>query len=285
MTPNKEARGYDENRNLENRVMAVSIKASERGLGLLDKARLARGWTKAQPEWSEAAGVAHASLKRLWIRQPIGRDKFIALCEVLDLNWQDIAEIDATHNVPGAVQKMKSLFARTVELDPLLNDETAALDNAAIKTLCRGFMQELFTLIMKATETAHPDKSFYRLTQEIIQKIGTLYESQPHETAAAFILEVKVKDKPGSLHQVTGELAGKKINIHQIHIVQDGGGMATLQIYCQTSNGKPITETEKTEIVVLLERSLKEYVDRADAWELGEPPTVAPSGEPDRATG
>jgi hypothetical protein len=265
--------------------MAVSIKASERGLGLLDKARLARGWMKAQPEWSAAAGVAPASLKRLFIRQPIGRDKFIALCEVLDLNWQDIAEIDATHNVPGAVQQMKSLFARMVELDPLLNDETAALDDAAIKTLCRGFMNELFTLIMKATETAHPDQSFYRLTQEIIKKIGTLYESQPDETAAGFILEVRAKDKPGSLHQVTGTMAkqDQKININQIHIVPDGAGMAKLKVYGQKENGKPITAKEKR----ALERALEklEEVDRAEVWELGDPPTIAQSGKPDRAMG
>jgi DNA-binding Xre family transcriptional regulator len=264
--------------------MAVSIKASERGLGLLDKARQARGWRKAETEWSAAAGVAHASLKRLWIRQAIGRDKFIALCEAVNLNWQDIAEIDATHNVTGAVQKMKSLFIRTVELDPTWNEQTAALDEAALKSLCRGWLHELFMLIMKATETAHPDKSFYRLTQEVIKKIGTLYESQPEETTADFILDVRVKDRPGSLHRVTGELVKQKININQIHIVPDGDGMATLQIYGQTENGKPITRGEKTALELSLER-LKEVVDRADAWELGDPPTVAPSGEPDRATG
>lgn len=79
--------------------MAVSLKASERGLEIVDGARISKGWRKAGAEWYEAAKVAPASLKRFWQQQPIKQENFIAICQAVDVNWEEIAEL------PGAAKR------------------------------------------------------------------------------------------------------------------------------------------------------------------------------------
>ncbi|WP_166482304.1 HEAT repeat domain-containing protein [Scytonema sp. UIC 10036] len=73
--------------------MAVSLKASEQGLQLVDAARRKRGWTKASVEWREAAQVAPASLKRFWLGRPINKDTFVAICKAVGVDWLQAAEL------------------------------------------------------------------------------------------------------------------------------------------------------------------------------------------------
>lgn len=81
--------------------MAVSLHASSQGLELIDSARIAKGWAKADPTWSETAGVALASLKRFWRGLPIRRESFIAICQSAGIDWQRVAEL------PNAVVELQ----------------------------------------------------------------------------------------------------------------------------------------------------------------------------------
>ena len=73
--------------------MADSVRASTRGLVIVEQARLRRGWNKTADIWWQTALTSKATLKRFWAREPIHRHTFINICLAVGLtSWQDIVE-------------------------------------------------------------------------------------------------------------------------------------------------------------------------------------------------
>ena len=72
--------------------MASSLKASKTGLETIDKARRSKGWNKAEEVWFEKAGVSRSSLMRFWRGDAILRERFIAICETVGCNWEEIVD-------------------------------------------------------------------------------------------------------------------------------------------------------------------------------------------------
>ncbi|UBF25148.1 hypothetical protein K9N68_26485 [Kovacikia minuta CCNUW1] len=72
--------------------MEDSLRASVRGLELVDQARKRKGWNRQSAAWAQAALTSVASLKQFWRRERISRETFIRICEAVGLNsWQEIA--------------------------------------------------------------------------------------------------------------------------------------------------------------------------------------------------
>ena len=73
--------------------MADSVRASTRGLEIVNEARKTRGWNKTAEMWCQAAHTSQATLKRFWAKEPIQRETFIKICEAVGVtNWKNIAE-------------------------------------------------------------------------------------------------------------------------------------------------------------------------------------------------
>ncbi|ARV59976.1 hypothetical protein BZZ01_16310 [Nostocales cyanobacterium HT-58-2] len=73
--------------------MADSIRASTRGLEIVDQARQRMGWNKTADIWWQTALTSKATLKRFWAREPIQRQTFIQICQAVGLtSWQDIID-------------------------------------------------------------------------------------------------------------------------------------------------------------------------------------------------
>lgn len=88
--------------------MAVTLKASKEGLEIVDRARRKRGWAKADEEWCNVAKTAPASLKRFWRGILIKRDTFIAICQALGMDWQEIADLSETEEKSDFPEPAKS---------------------------------------------------------------------------------------------------------------------------------------------------------------------------------
>jgi Cdc6-related protein, AAA superfamily ATPase len=85
--------------------MAVSLRASQHGLEIVDRARRKKGWTKNEEAWWGLALSSQATLKRFWRRQPIKQDAFISLCQAIGIeNWEEIAE-------ENSIQQTNSLIS------------------------------------------------------------------------------------------------------------------------------------------------------------------------------
>lgn len=110
--------------------MAVSLRASTKGLEIVNKARKRKGWTKTMTvAWWQTALTSQATLRRFWRKQPIQQDTFIKICEAVGLsNWQEIvdgSEVDdlETREMPlqnwGEAPDVSAFYGRTEELAKL----------------------------------------------------------------------------------------------------------------------------------------------------------------------
>jgi hypothetical protein len=74
--------------------MAASIKASEKGLQIIEVARKKRGWIKNATAWRNAAGnLSGSTLNRFWAQTPISQENFVAICKAVGEDWERIADL------------------------------------------------------------------------------------------------------------------------------------------------------------------------------------------------
>jgi hypothetical protein len=72
----------------------TSLKASERGLAIINQARLRKGWTKTRtPLWWQSAHTSQATLRRFWQGAAVQNETFVAICEAVGIkNWQTVTD-------------------------------------------------------------------------------------------------------------------------------------------------------------------------------------------------
>jgi hypothetical protein len=84
--------------------MASSLKASKTGLKVIDQARRSKGWNKVEEAWFEKARVSRSSLMRFWRSAPIVRESFIAICETVGCNWEEIVDKTISSTDPPDIE-------------------------------------------------------------------------------------------------------------------------------------------------------------------------------------
>ncbi|HLO51031.1 MAG TPA: tetratricopeptide repeat protein [Kamptonema sp.] len=72
--------------------MIDSLKASEEGLKIVDEARRRKRWQKNALPWATVATTSQATLRRFWASCSIERHTFIAICQAVGVNWEQVAE-------------------------------------------------------------------------------------------------------------------------------------------------------------------------------------------------
>jgi WD40 repeat protein len=83
--------------------MALTLKASEAGLEIVDRARKQKGYNKTNAiNWLETAGVSRSSLDKFWARQPIKRENFVAICAAVGVDWQTVLDKIDNYRHPAA---------------------------------------------------------------------------------------------------------------------------------------------------------------------------------------
>jgi hypothetical protein len=69
----------------------MGLRLSIAGLAKVEAAIRKKKWKKQQYEWYAEAGSSLPVLKRFLGRQVVGKEIFIALCEVVGIeNWQEV---------------------------------------------------------------------------------------------------------------------------------------------------------------------------------------------------
>ncbi|MGK7901302.1 MAG: NB-ARC domain-containing protein [Hormoscilla sp.] len=105
--------------------MTKSLGASAQGLKIVDEARRKKGWNKVDENWWKQAHTTKSTLKRFWNGTPIRPDTFIAICEVIEVDWEEILD-DNPPPPPhhrrqdwGEAPDVSVFFGRTEELATL----------------------------------------------------------------------------------------------------------------------------------------------------------------------
>ncbi|MGE5660370.1 MAG: tetratricopeptide repeat protein [Actinomycetota bacterium] len=70
--------------------MAATLRASDKGLKIIDRLRIIKGWSKREKAWYELAYTSESTLRRFWKKQPISYENFVKICTVIEANWEDI---------------------------------------------------------------------------------------------------------------------------------------------------------------------------------------------------
>lgn len=108
--------------------MAGSLRASEQGLLIVDRARQRKGWTKTRtPAWWQAAHTSQATLRRFWGGSAIHRETFIAICQAVGIShWEAITDCTSVPKLDlpvgqdwGEAPDIDSFYGRTQELSQL----------------------------------------------------------------------------------------------------------------------------------------------------------------------
>ncbi|MCG8365012.1 MAG: NACHT domain-containing protein [Pseudanabaenales cyanobacterium] len=87
-----------------------TIRVSQTGLMLVDKARRRKGWSKSSPAWRRLAFTSRSTLNRFWAGRAIRRDAFISICGAVGVNWEYVAE-------RGFDQRSEALFSDGFEAE------------------------------------------------------------------------------------------------------------------------------------------------------------------------
>lgn len=122
--------------------MAIALKASKKGLAIIDLARKKKGWTKIAVSWHENALVGQAALRKFWRRIPIMQDNFVSICQAVGVdNWEEIVEATIPLADPQSsdLKWLLELRATLEEIDKPLIDKLVAQvqkcsPNAIVKT-------------------------------------------------------------------------------------------------------------------------------------------------------
>jgi class 3 adenylate cyclase len=126
--------------------MAVTLKASEQGLAIIEQAIRRKGWTKTHTSsfW-DAAYTSQATLRRFWRGIAIQKDTFIAICKAVGIeNWQAIAQLESE----AELDLSSDFFSQFKTISPNLNERrlAAILCIFAADFLPRMTLQEEQTL-------------------------------------------------------------------------------------------------------------------------------------------
>jgi len=70
------------------------FKASPEGLKLVEQAARQRGWGHQSTVWYDRAHVSLATLRRFWQRIPISAEFFVAICDAVGVDWQQVVATD-----------------------------------------------------------------------------------------------------------------------------------------------------------------------------------------------
>lgn len=115
--------------------MADSLRASEKGLEIVNEARRNRHWTKTVTQiWWESAHTGQSTLKRFWQKKPIDRGAFIGICQAVGVNWQEVAEPKETHSPKPQKPAEFPSFALPEKIAPVKNWVGRSKELATLKS-------------------------------------------------------------------------------------------------------------------------------------------------------
>jgi WD40 repeat protein len=73
--------------------MASTLIASTQGLEIVDRARRHKNWNKAEVKWLVRSAVSTSTLGRFWMQKPIQHKSFVAICEVVGVDWEQVIDL------------------------------------------------------------------------------------------------------------------------------------------------------------------------------------------------
>jgi uncharacterized protein YjbI with pentapeptide repeats len=99
-------------------VMAVTLRASTKGLKIIDEARRKKGWAKSSEIWAGLALTSIPTLKRFWAGMAIQTETFRKICAVVGIeDLESIVDAKLTDESPHKISSKRLSFAIAGSID------------------------------------------------------------------------------------------------------------------------------------------------------------------------
>lgn len=143
-----------------------SLEASIRGLELVDRKRRQKRWNRTAQVWCREAFTTRSTLNRFWAGKPIRRETFIAICQTVGVDWEDV--VAQTHDVPPRVPSRYAPSEMMVSSEmewnqTVTNDQvpvSGATDNCSLKGEGDEFKTHYSKFQMISNPTLIADRAF-----------------------------------------------------------------------------------------------------------------------------
>lgn len=143
-------------------IMAATIRASNKGLEIIDEARRKKGWAKAGEVWAALVPTSIPTLRRFWAGMAIQTETFQKICEVVGIDdWESIADSEIIDKLPikisanrlsfaiaGSIEnidkhKLDAIVALLQKLGGDTSIEILDIDEGSIKVILGGSLEAL----------------------------------------------------------------------------------------------------------------------------------------------
>ena len=190
------------------KIMAATVRASARGLDIVNQARCKKGWTKTDKVWAELACTSSATLRRFWAGLAIQTPAFRAICETVGIeNWETIANFDNEPISDSQISSKRLCFAIAGSIEEI---DKHKLD--AMVALLRKIGGDASIEILDIDEGSI--KLILGGSPEGLERIKNLFESgQIEEIVETAVQDVHFLSK-GELVQLIGKNGGSGVNLN-----------------------------------------------------------------------
>ena len=100
------------------KIMAATVRASDKGLEIVDKARCKKGWAKSGQVFADLAHTTSATLRRFWAGLAIQSSTFQSICVAVGIeDWESIADFsgkEPSHSQLGS-KRLSFAIAGSIE--------------------------------------------------------------------------------------------------------------------------------------------------------------------------
>ncbi|NEP59019.1 MAG: pentapeptide repeat-containing protein, partial [Symploca sp. SIO2G7] len=184
--------------------MAATLRASNKGLELVDKARIKKGWNKTEQAWADLATTSKATLRRFWGGVKIQTEAFQEICKAVGIeDWESISDND--HTQPKTYEKRLS-FAIAGSIEKI---DKQKLD--AIVALLRKLGGDAEIEILDIEEGSI--KLTLGGSEESLQRLQDLFESgELREVEGILVQNVQLLEKEENIQGVKGDRALRQSN-------------------------------------------------------------------------
>ena len=163
--------------------MAATVRASNKGLDLVDKARCKKGWAKTEKAWADLATTSKATLRRFWGGINIQTKAFQDICKAVGLeDWESIADFESEDDLPPKTYEKRLSFAIAGSIEEI---DKHKLD--AIVALLRKLGGDADIEILDIEEGSI--KLTLGGSEESLQKLQELFDSGELQKVEGLVVE------------------------------------------------------------------------------------------------
>ena len=193
-------------------IMTATLKASDKGLELIDKARCKKGWNKTEQAWADIAWTSPGTLRRFWKGIAIQSNIFKAICKAVDEDWEKVYDEGLPSNDDVPITSKRLAFAIAGSIDEV---DKSKLD--AITALLRKLGGDA------SIEIVNIEEGSIKLTLsgslESLERIESLFMSgELAEILGSSVQDVHFIDAD-ELSESIRENGGNSLNLHKVNLI------------------------------------------------------------------